>query len=591
MDPRTILYVGNFQKPWCTEVHVAASLEALGHRVIRQQENETRWTGLPDEAEMLGAHMLLWTRTWPAEMGEVVPALAHFRDKGIPTVSYHLDRWFGLDREHQVRDQPFFHTALVVSPDDSPRWAEEGINHLWSPPGVFGPECGPVDPDPRRFPHEVVFVGSHPYPHPEWRPYRDELIDTFAKRFGRAFGVWPKPRQPIRGRDLQILYATAKVVIGDSCLAGESHRYWSDRVPETLGRGAVLIHPFVGADIAPGGAWYNAHGPATLVDDSDVPDMLGYELGDFEGAANMAARLLGPFELRWAIGEKGRETVLGRDTYEHRMATVLAEVERQFGWPDHPAPAFIAEPEPTPAPHPRMRARLGRWSSQWDPRPGDIDVDGGSFVVVDEVWARNDYRVPPGGFSGTVLDIGGNVGAFAVLAAKAGAKQVLTVEPHEGNRARLEHHLTINGLWPHTRGPLVQIEPRAVVGEVVAEQRLTMVGNGGGARLSPGADGPQVHTVALAQLIEQLAPIEFLKCDIEGGEYDAFSGVTANLLHEHVAAMALEFHGPVMPHLAHLDDGRQLERWGALVALLADCGHVEIHGHPTVGGLIHWRRF
>jgi Ser/Thr protein kinase RdoA (MazF antagonist) len=50
--------------------------------------------------------------------------------------------------------------------------------------------------------------------------------------------------------------------------------------------------------------------------------------------------------------------------------------------------------------------------------------------------------------------------------------------------------------------------------------------------------------------------------------------------------------GPAMPHLSNLDDdGKHLERWGALVAKLADAGRVETFGHPMRGGLIWWSSY
>src|SRR5687768_150664 len=157
--PLTVAYIGNFRHPWCTEVHVAGSLRQLGHTVLQLQEDQLDWAVLPQLAA--GAHLVLWTRTWPADMDVVLPQLAQLREQRIPSVSYHLDRWWGLDREHQVVDQPFFHTDLVVSPDggNDHRWAEAGVNHLWLPPGVYGPECVLVAPNPRAYPHPVVFVG------------------------------------------------------------------------------------------------------------------------------------------------------------------------------------------------------------------------------------------------------------------------------------------------------------------------------------------------------------------------------------------------------------------------------------------------
>lgn len=581
--PRVIAYLGNFRRPWCTEVHVAASLEALGHRVVRLQEDRTDWADMPRLIDDAGAHMLLWTRTWPAELDKVRPILAELTAREVPTVSYHLDRWFGLNREHQVDDQPFFHTSLVVSPDDSPRWDEHGVEHLWLPPGVFHAECEPVAPNPRRWPYDVVFVGSFPYPHEEWAAYRGELVGRFAATFGSRFTVLPRAGQPVRGRALQELYATVPVILGDSCLAGESHRYWSDRIPETLGRGGLLIHPAIPGDVGIGGEWY------------DERDMLSYQRGDFDTAVDAA---------RWALAgttgaedmrAHGRATVAARDTYVHRMDALLGVVEERFGWREAPEPK-----PPTSARAPRRRAqrteradaplnrlsvRCGpRYRAQFDPRPESTDVS-----VIEEVWASNDYRVPPHGLRGTVLDVGANVGAFSVLAAKAGASKVVAVEPHPGNRERLVHHLALNGV-----GDRVVVDNRAVVGGAWSGATALMVGDGGGAHSVQVAvsdvEPVEVATVPLAVLLIEHAPIAFAKVDIEGGEYDAFLGVDAHLMHEHVAEVALEFHGPGMPHLGHLG-AEQLDRWKQLVAMLADCGRLEIMGHPTVGGLMWWKRY
>jgi len=306
----TVVYVGNFTRSHCTEVHVSASLEELGHTVVRLQENELDWPRLPEIAAV--ADLVLWTRTWPVDAVAAVDALGKLRAAGVPTVSYHLDRWWGLQREHEVHSEPFFRTDLVITPDDqAAKWAAAGVNHRWMPPGVYDAECGPVAPNPRRWPWPVVFVGSYPYPHPGWAPYRHDLISTFRRRFGRDFQVLPRRGQPIRGRDHQELYATAKVVVGDSCLVGTPARYWSDRIPETLGRGGLLIHP----DVTGLDDWY-----------VNGQDLLTYPLGDFEQAVKQAEwALANPAGAR-QIRDHGRATVLARDTYAHRMTAVLAAV-------------------------------------------------------------------------------------------------------------------------------------------------------------------------------------------------------------------------------------------------------------------------
>lgn len=334
--PLTVVQVGNFSRPWCSEVHFAGSLRLLGHRVVQLQEDEMDWSTLVATVEVEGAQVVMWTRTWPAEMSVVAPVLAELEARGIPTVAVHLDRWHGLDREHQVRDQPFFRCSLVVTPNDDPRWAEDGVNHLWLPPGVYGPECEPVQPNPRRWPFDVVFVGSHPYPHPEWAKYRSNLLSAFQRAFRYRFGILPRRGVPIRGRDLQELYATVPVILGDSCLSGDSYQFWSDRVPETLGRGGLLIHPFVQGGIGPEtDDWYTADVGG------EEDDLMGYVLGDFAEAVDHA---------RWAVAHpeevadvraNGRATVLGRDTYSHRMATVLGAAEGIYGGYREPVPVSL----------------------------------------------------------------------------------------------------------------------------------------------------------------------------------------------------------------------------------------------------------
>ncbi len=586
--PLTVAYLGNFKHSFCTETHVVASLEILGHKVVRiqelpAQEGGTPWATIPGIVESSGAQLFMWTRTWPSEKSDALPVLDELRKLGVPSAFFHLDRWHGLDREHQVHDQPFAYCDVIFSPNNSPKWAEDGFNHFWLPPGVYGPECEPVPPNPRRWPYDVVFVGSHPYPHPEWAKYRSDLLAAFSRAFRGRFGILPRRGVPIRGRDLQELYSTVPVVLGDSCLAGESFGYLSDRCPESIGRGAFLIHPFVRGMVEEHpDAWYR-HGQ----------DIMGYTLGDFSGAVDIAKAALSGSEGwdRQRIASTGRATVLARDTYAHRMGTVLAVAEGiHGGYRDVPAfspelnpPELEDEPPPlvVAAPTPRHSVQLHRWSAIFEPRPGTTDSE-----VIGEVW-RNDYRVPPEGFhGGTVLEIGGNIGAFTVLAMKAGAGRVVVLEPDPDNRARLEHHLKLN----HIAGP-VTVLPVAASGR--SDGTGHMVGSGGGARWVYDARPDGIPCLTLADLIDQYGPFVHAKVDCEGCCFAVFDAVPVEALSK-IDTLSAEWHGPDgppgypgAPHLAHLTG----EEFGPLVTKLADAGRVETFGHPRRGGLIHWRRY
>lgn len=218
---------------------------------------------------------------------------------------------------------------------------------------------------------------------------------------------------------------------------------------------------------------------------------------------------------------------------------------------------------------------LGPWEANFDPR--DIDIAGADIVVLVEVWERNDYRVDlENGLQGTVLDIGANIGAFTVLAAKAGADLVVSVEPQPDNFARLAHHVASNRVEDRVLMMHAAVAPPGI-------SSVDMIGEGGGARSIP--HGP-IGTVDLHALIDQFAPISMMKMDIEGGEYPIFAALDVRQL-AYVERISMEWHGPASPHLSHLRG----DEFGPLVAKLADAGAVETFGHPRSGGILHWRKY
>lgn len=554
-SPR-VVQIGNFRYPWCSEVHFKAGLEANGCVVLAVQENTLRWADLPRIVERHNGQMVMWTRTWEVDTKAALTALASLRAAGVPSVSYHLDRWWGLEREYHLDSEPFFHTDLVVTPDGSPvDWAGRGINHLWMPPGVHAAECriGRVRRD--RYPWDVVFVGSNPYPHPSWRPVRAALIDAFTAKFGDRFKVLPGGGPAIRGQELADLYRTVPVILGDSCLVGNPTGYWSDRVPETLGRGGALIHPKVQgmADWYCGGA-----------------DLLIYEPDRPEQAVILADALLRHEDDRKAIATHGQATVLGRDTYAHRMATLIEHVGSTFGFPEVALPPIRARWKPNP----RITASF------------TVNSAAGVAEGVREVWETNDYRITAEMVrNGTVVDVGANAGAFSVLVSKLGAKRVIAYEPHPKNLALLRANVKANAVRN------VEIIDRPVLGHA---RPVVLAGEGGGVFLTDRAgtdDCLDLAVVTINEVIDTAGDVALLKIDVEGSEYDIIAGLDEERLRR-VRRIVMEFHGPEMPHLCWLEqDGAHLERWGAMVAKLADSGRVETMGHPNRGGWIFWTRY
>lgn len=312
--------IGNYGAPWTTEVHLRRALELNGHEVTEYQENEpVAWANLANEWRLYD--FVLWTRTWdvPALSDPVMRAM-----KGsVPIIGYHLDRWWGLAREREIGTQAFFRWCDVICTADGghdQQWADAGITHWWYPPGVLGEEAAVNVPWPSEVltAPEILFVGSHRGYHPEW-VYRMELVKWLRATYGARVTWFPVQAEhyvyewrgrevrsgQIRGEMLNMHYQAAKVVVGDSCLAGGATRYWSDRVPETIGRGGWLVHPTIGPGIG----------------HSIVP----YTIGDFDSLRNSIEWAIANHDAPLRAGARAR--VLKHDTYEARMEQLVSELE------------------------------------------------------------------------------------------------------------------------------------------------------------------------------------------------------------------------------------------------------------------------
>lgn len=313
-----LLYVGNFSQAHCTEVHLAKSFQLAGHVVDRVQEDTMHQE--PDLLDRcLAADFVLFTRTWnhPA----IAPLWQLLHSAGKLTVSFHLDLYVGIAREHEIFDTPFWHSDLIFSADGGNQefFERHGIKHIWSPPAVYGPECNyEVTPDPQRFPHEVAFVGSPGPPlsyHPEW-PYRTELLRKLKGRYGEAFGHRGVAGDSIRGHDLNVLYNTVPVIVGDSFSPGFTHKnYWSDRVPETIGRGGFLIHP----DITGLGKQY-----------VDGKHLMLYKYGDWDHLFHIIDAMLSAPENRNEVRRTGQAHVLANHTYVNRVEAMIKRIKQEI---------------------------------------------------------------------------------------------------------------------------------------------------------------------------------------------------------------------------------------------------------------------
>lgn len=237
-----IAFIGNFTVPFSTESHHKWTWEKMGHTVRPLQENRTNPEAVVQACQ--GAQVCQWTHThgWEFATPEQGAAmLANLHGSGVKTFSYHLDVYHGLNtldrREDGVGRHPAWKVQHWFSTDGGHEdfFRSRGVNHHWLPPGVveYGCSYGTAQERLRR---DIAFVGSTHY-HPEY-PFRPRMVDALKSHFGQRFTVY----QGFREQALNDLYASVKVIVGDHCFAG-TPRYWSDRVPETCGRGGFLIYP------------------------------------------------------------------------------------------------------------------------------------------------------------------------------------------------------------------------------------------------------------------------------------------------------------------------------------------------------------
>lgn len=311
-----VAYIGNFEPEHSTENHVRAAWETQGHQIIRVQEGEQdAWEKLIFSVSQVD--LILWTRTadLAARVGHRTQwrMLAAAQAAAVPTVGFHLDRWWGLSREATVWEEPFFRCQYVITADGGHQahFKDVGVNHFWLPPAVSLPQTEPGTPQ-ERWKGQIAFVGSwRPGYHAEWT-HRPQLVDWLRKNYPQT-KFWPANGQPgIRGQDLRDLYASTDIVIGDSCLVGDATHYWSDRIPETVGRGGFLIHPYVEG----------------LEEHYNVGDHLWtWPVGDWNALRDQIETALQSHDGRALTQERGRAHVREHHTYERRVEQILEIVQ------------------------------------------------------------------------------------------------------------------------------------------------------------------------------------------------------------------------------------------------------------------------
>lgn len=240
-----VLY-GNFVVPYCSEVHHAKSLEALGHEIVRLQETEITTERVLSES--IDSNGLIWIHSHGFQnkgVRSMASVLETLKKQNIQTIAYHLDLYMGLERFREYQKHDYFKIAHFFTVDKlMADWLNENTQTkgYYLPAGVLSEEVYSLNV-PKIY--DVIFVGSRGY-HPEW-PYRPELIDWLQNTYGARFAHFGGDgRGVVRGAELNKLYAQSKVVVGDTLCPGFDYPYYfSDRLFETIGRGGFIIFPYI----------------------------------------------------------------------------------------------------------------------------------------------------------------------------------------------------------------------------------------------------------------------------------------------------------------------------------------------------------
>ena len=305
------VYIGDFRQAYSSENYVTYGLQRLGVEVIQWQENK--------EATLHA--LFLWVmsqkpdfvlfckaRVWSS--GDLL--IKELRKARIPTITWLFDLYFDLPREmgtnRTVHDAPF-HTDLVLTSDGGhdAQWKKLGINHVTLRQGIHEPEAliGKVIANHPP----IVFVGSASY------HVRNSMISSLRERYGILFrhygegGTGPG----IRGLNLNNVFASAKIVIGDSV---PSNNYWSNRIYETLGRGGFLLHPKVGG-LEKEFQYYKHFIPFNYNKIEELFEIIDYYLVHDKK--------------RKAIQKAGFEFVRDNYTYTIRCKTLIQEAQKNIG--------------------------------------------------------------------------------------------------------------------------------------------------------------------------------------------------------------------------------------------------------------------
>lgn len=159
-----------------------------------------------------------------------------------------------------------------------------------------------------------------------------------------------------------------------------------------------------------------------------------------------------------------------------------------------------------------------------------------------EVFLDNAYRLYPSSQELVILDLGANIGAFTLFASKTCPNsKIFSFEPSKSSYKILMRNLKNNGLVQNVSILNKAVGNRNAIRSMDESRESTM------RRLSDltsnRMDSTKVEVIKLDQFItnNSISVIDFMKIDIEGGEYEVIYSISKSMFKK-IKTISLEYH-------------------------------------------------
>jgi FkbM family methyltransferase len=203
--------------------------------------------------------------------------------------------------------------------------------------------------------------------------------------------------------------------------------------------------------------------------------------------------------------------------------------------------------------------------------PAELSFRNGDKLRIDSwedlttCWAiyfHDEYPIKPD--DQTIVDLGGNIGAFAVWVARLRpAARVFAFEPFPQTFDHMNHNITRNGLNKQIQ--MLAVAVGASDGQIEFDARPDTASHSRKMATAPGADTSQTVTVPMLSLESMyqkigLQEVDAIKSNVEGAEYEIFGKAPDQTLRR-MKRLLLEYHRGDAPGLF-----RKIESAGFKVA-------------------------